>query len=79
MKNDELQDDLKPEYTKEQLGKGTRGRFYKSYQSGTNLVLLDPEVAKAFPDEKSVNDALKSLIKVAQASVQQSKVSGDNS
>lgn len=77
MKNDEMQDDLKPEYTKEQLGKGTRGRFYKSYQSGTNLVLLDPEVAKAFPDDKSVNEALKSLIKVAQASVQQSKVSGE--
>jgi len=79
MKNEEMNDELKPEYTREQLGQGARGKYYNSYRSGTNLVLLEPEVAKAFPDDKSVNDALKSLIKVAQASVQPSKASGENS
>ena len=71
MKKNESKDEIRPEYVKEQLGEGTRGKYYKDYKSGTNLILLDPEVAKVFTDEKSVNDALKSLIKVAQSSVGQ--------
>ena len=56
-------DDLRPEYTPSDLRQGGRGKYLKQYQSGTNLVLLAPDVAAAFPTEKAVNDALRSLIK----------------
>jgi len=58
-------DELRPEYTREELGKGVRGKYLKSYREGTNLVLLTPEVAAAFPTDHSVNEALSSLIEVA--------------
>lgn len=62
-------DELRKEYRREDLGKGVRGKYLKAYRSGTNLVLLRPEVAAAFPSEKAVNDALSSLIDVAEHSV----------
>lgn len=62
-------DKLRSEYRREDLGKGVRGKYLKAYQVGTNLVLLRPEVAAAFPTEKAVNDALNSLIQVAKHSV----------
>ena len=62
------QDELRPEYSREDLGKGVRGKHYETYQKGTNLVLLSPDVAKAFPTEKAVNEALRSLIDLAQKS-----------
>jgi len=62
-----LEDDLRPEYRREDLGKGVRGKYYDAYTKGTNLVLLSPDVASAFPTADSVNEALRSLIKVAQA------------
>ena len=56
----EPNDDLRPEYDlKELLKDGARGKYAARYQAGTNLVLLEPDVAKAFPTEKSVNDALR--------------------
>jgi hypothetical protein len=45
-----------------------RGKYYEAYKEGHNVVLLKPEVAKAFPSEDAVNEALLSLIKIAQAS-----------
>jgi hypothetical protein len=68
MKKDNKSDELRPEYIKKDLGKGIRGKYYKDYMFGTNLVLLNPDVAAVFPDEKSVNDALRSLIKIAENS-----------
>ena len=59
-------DELRPEYSREDLSKGVRGKYAKAYQEGTNLVLINPEIAKVFPTEKAVNDALRSLINVAQ-------------
>jgi hypothetical protein len=44
---------------------GVRGKYAKNYSRGTNVVLLDPELVKAFPDSKSVNDALRSLVAIA--------------
>ena len=41
---------------------GVRGKYVDRYRRGTNVVLLDPELAEAFPDSKSVNDALRALI-----------------
>lgn len=62
-------DELRKEYRREDLGKGVRGKYLKAYRAGTNLVLLRPEVAAAFPSEKAVNDALSSLIDVAEHTV----------
>jgi hypothetical protein len=62
-------DELRPEYRPEDLGPGVRGKYLEAYRGGTNLVLLSPEVAKVFPTEESVNQALRNLIEVAQKSV----------
>jgi hypothetical protein len=62
-------DDLRPEYDFSKLGKPARGKYAKEYQKGTNLVLLDKDVAKAFPDEKAVNDALRLLMNLAKNQV----------
>ncbi len=61
-------DEMRPEYKREDLGVGVRGKYYRDYQEGTNLVLLNPEVAAVFPTEKAVNDALQSLIDIAKRS-----------
>lgn len=61
-------EELRPEYRREELGKGVRGKYFEAYQKGTNLVLLRPDVAKAFPTEEAVNEALRSLINLAQKS-----------
>jgi hypothetical protein len=58
-------DELRPEYDLERLKGRVRGKHYKAVQSGTNLVLLEPDVAKAFPDASSVNEALRLLAKLA--------------
>jgi hypothetical protein len=44
---------------------GVRGKYAARFKAGTNVRLLDPEVAAAFPDSKSVNDALRALLAVA--------------
>ena len=62
-------DELRPEYRREDLGTGVRGKYLEDYRSGTNLVLLSPDIAKVFPTEEAVNDALRSLIEIAQKSV----------
>jgi hypothetical protein len=62
----EMEDELRPEYDFSKLEGGVRGKYVKRYQRGTNLVLLDPDVARAFPTEDEVNHALRLLIKVAQ-------------
>jgi hypothetical protein len=62
------QDELRPGYKREDLGPGVRGKYYQAYQKGTNLVLLSPDVAVAFPTEEAVNEALRSLIKIAERS-----------
>ena len=68
MKKDE-NDELRPEYRREDLGPGVRGKYFEAYRAGTNLVLLSPDVAKVFTTEQAVNDALRSLIDVALRSV----------
>jgi hypothetical protein len=48
---------------------GVRGKHYQAYRQGTNLVLLEPDVAKIFKDAASVNAALRMLAKIAKESV----------
>ena len=55
-------DELRPAYD---FSKGVRGKHHKAYQAGTNVVLLDADVAKAFPDSSSVNRALRMLLHIA--------------
>jgi hypothetical protein len=58
-------DDLRPEYDLSTLKGGVRGKYYKQAAAGSNLVLLEPDVARAFPDSSSVNRALRLLQEVA--------------
>ncbi len=62
-------EDMRKEYRREDLGAGVRGKYYKEYRKGTNLVLLRPDVAAVFPDDDSVNDALRSLMKAAKHTI----------
>lgn len=61
----EQEDDMRPEYDLSQLKGGVRGKYVERYRVSTNLVLLEPDVAQAFPDAAAVNEALRLLIKVA--------------
>ena len=61
-------DELRPEYRREDLGEGVRGKYFQEYRKGTNLVLLSPDVARVFPTDEAVNDALRSLIDLAEKS-----------
>ena len=62
----ELEDEMRPEYDFSQLKGRVRGKYAERYREGTNLILLDPDVAAAFPDSKAVNEALRLLMDVAQ-------------
>jgi len=68
MKNevDELEDELRPEYDFSNMAGGVRGKYVERYRTATNVVLLDPDVAKAFPTNASVNEALRLLLQIAQ-------------
>jgi hypothetical protein len=62
---DERADDLRPEYDLATLLKeGVRGKYAKRYKQGTNLVLLSPDVARDFPNEEAVNEALRLVIQL---------------
>lgn len=61
-----MNDDLREEYTLEDFPNGLeRGRYADRVKEGSNIVRLDPDVAEAFPDSQSVNDALRSLLRIA--------------
>jgi hypothetical protein len=64
--DNEMPEDLRPEYDFAQMTGGVRGKYAERYQAGTNLVRLDPDVAQAFPSEEAVNDALRLLMQIAQ-------------
>lgn len=61
-------EEIRKEYKREDLGKGIRGKYFENYEKGSNLVLLNPDVAAVFPDDASVNEALRSLMKIARQS-----------
>lgn len=60
---------IRREYDLTKLKGGVRGKYFRRYSEGTNLVLLDPDIADAFPDAKAVNDALRVLADVASSRV----------
>jgi uncharacterized DUF497 family protein len=62
-KKRKARNELRQEYDLPSLKGGVRGKYFERYQSGTNLVLLSPDVARHFPNEQSVNSALRELIR----------------
>ncbi len=64
MKQRSEQDSMQPEYD---FSSGIRGKHHEAYRQGTNLVLLEPDVAEVFKDSATVNSALRELAKIAQA------------
>lgn len=58
-------DDLRPEYDLASLTGRVQGKYFERARAASNLVLLEPEIAEAFPDSKAVNQALGLLIRVA--------------
>ena len=66
-------DDLRPEYNFD-YGKAVRGKYYRRLiKEGANVVVLEPDVAKAFPDSTTVNEALRSLLKAARLSTRSNR------
>ncbi len=59
-------DDLRSEYDLSRLQGGIRGKYYRGASAGTNLVLIEPDLANLFPDSKAVNPALRLLTEAAQ-------------
>ena len=55
-------ENLEKEYDLKSLGKGVRGKYFEQYQKGTNVVVIDPDLSKAFPNAKAVNDALREVL-----------------
>ena len=68
MNQEPEEDDLEPEYD---FTGAVRGKYYERYQQGTNVVLLDPDVAQAFRDSEAVNRALRLLLDLAKQEVAQ--------
>lgn len=68
MNQESEEDDLEPEYD---FTEAVRGRYYERYQEGSNVVLLDPDVAQVFRDSEAVNRALRLLLDIFQQEVAQ--------
>jgi hypothetical protein len=60
-------DDLRPEYDFSSLRGGVRGKYVRRFRSGTNIVRIEPELAKAFPTDKAVNEALRTVVRATRA------------
>lgn len=62
----DIEDELRPEYDfRELLKGGVRGKYVERYRAGTNVVLLAPDVAQAFPTEDAVNEALRLVMRIS--------------
>jgi hypothetical protein len=56
-------DDLRPEYKRSDFGALVRGKYAQRLIEATNVVVLDPQVAKTFPNDRAVNKALRGLLR----------------
>lgn len=68
-----VRDELRQEHDLSKLKGGVRGKYTARYKAGTNLVLLSPDVAEYFPDDQSVNTALRRLIRVARTPLRRAR------
>ncbi len=62
-------DELRSEYRREDFGLMVRGKYAARAKESSNIVVLDPDIADAFPNAQAVNQALRSLLELAKASV----------
>lgn len=60
-------DGMRSEYDFASMKGGVRGKHYREYRNGTNVVLLQPDVAEAFPTEDAVNEALRGILTTTRA------------
>lgn len=60
--NETEDDDLAPEYPTRLIHAGVRGKYAQRYREGSNVVVIDPDLRKAFPDARTVNEALRALL-----------------
>ena len=60
-------DDMRPEYDFHSMKGGMRGKYVRRLREGTNVVLIEPEVADAFPTEQAVNEALNGVLNTTRA------------
>ena len=65
--NQVLVDDMRPEYDFASMKGGVRGKYARRAREGTNIVLIEQEVADAFPTERAVNEALKGVLNTTRA------------
>jgi hypothetical protein len=65
MKKKARDEDMLPEYD---FSGAAVGKYWKRFEEGTNLILLEPDVRKAFPDSKSVNEALRRVLRAGKQS-----------
>ena len=73
----QVEDDLRPEYDLKTLLKtGIRGKYVQRFREGTNLVLLEPDVAKAFPDPETVNEVLRLVMQLRKPPKTQGGIGG---
>ncbi len=66
-KNSRTNGYMKAEYDFAAMKNGVRRKYYERYRKGTNIVLLEPDVAKAFPTENAVNEALRGILSTTRA------------
>jgi len=66
-------DELRAGYKRSDFGKLVHGKYAARLTAKTNVVVLEPEIAEAFPNDKAVNEALRGLVKVAEATARFSK------
>ena len=59
-------DEMRPEYDFEALGPGVRGKHYARLLAKSNVVRIAPDLVKAFPNERAVNEALRQLLEIAE-------------
>lgn len=64
----EASDWMRPEYRRSDFGAIVRGKFARRMAAESNVVVIDPDVATAFPNEVAVNTALRSLLELAKSS-----------
>lgn len=60
-------DELRPEYRREDFGEVVRGKYALRCREASNVVVISPDVQKAFPNAQAVNDALRGLLELARA------------
>jgi hypothetical protein len=66
-------DELRPEYKRSDFGEIVRGKYANRIKEESNVVLLEPDIAQAFPNDEAVNKALRYLLEVAEVTTRLTK------